>query len=98
MDECEGDAPTSLLRRKSEISLEFQKAQLTPATLPPRSNYSMPIIFFDRPCLPQSVESHSHNESFAATEQTTYLANSSPRAVKQFEYLLIERSRGASSP
>jgi len=57
----------------------------------------MSVIFFDAACLPQSVESHSHNEGFATTEQTMYLANSSPRAVEQSEYLLIERSRGASS-
>jgi hypothetical protein len=85
-------------RRKSDTSLEFQKAQLTSATLPPRSNYDMPIIFFDAPCLPQSVESHSHDEGLTVIEQTMYLANSSPRAIEQFEYLLIERSRGASSP
>jgi hypothetical protein len=80
------------------LSSEFQEEQLTPATLPPRSNYNMRIILLDAPCLPQSVESPGHTEGVTASEQTTNLANSSPRVVEQFEYLLIERLRGANSP
>jgi len=91
-------AAVGTLRRKSETSPEFQKAQLTPATLPPRSNYDTRIIFLDAPCFPQSVESHSHTEGFTATEQTMNLANGSPRVVEQFEYLFIDRLRGANSP
>jgi hypothetical protein len=91
-------AAVGKLRRKSEISPEFQKAQLTPAALPPRSNYDARIIFLDAPCFPQSVESHGHTEGFTATEQTMDLADGSPRAIEQFEYLFIERLRGANSP
>jgi hypothetical protein len=29
---------------------EFQKAQLAPAALPPRSNYDLRIIFLNAPC------------------------------------------------
>jgi len=68
-------AAVGTLRRKSATSPEFQKTQLTPATLPPRSNYDTRIIFLDAPCFPQSVESHGHTEGFTATEQTMNLAN-----------------------
>jgi len=78
-----------------KFRLNFRKRSSPP---PPRSNYDTRIIFLDAPCFPQSVESHSHTEGFTATEQTMNLANGSPRVVEQFEYLFIERLRGANSP
>jgi hypothetical protein len=64
-----------------------------PRTLPPRFNRNMSTIFFRYAPLSIIGPGHSHNEGFTATGQTTllYLANSSPRAIEQFEYLLIER-------
>jgi hypothetical protein len=58
----------------------------------------MRFIFLDAPCFTQSLESLGDIEGIAAPEQTTNLANGSPRIVEQFEYLLIERLRGADSP
>jgi len=46
--------------------------------------------FFDASGFPQSMERLGHVERGTAAEQTTDVADSSPRIVEQLEYPLIE--------